>query len=618
MSGPELAVFVLAAPREDPGPAVAALAAVGWPGARVVTLTAAGAWAQARNAALAAAGGAELIAFVEAGVTVGKGWGPAPLLDDPALGLLGGPLTAVGAAAWLDTVAHAQVLGLTGMPQRPVAGNAIARTAALRAIGGFRPVRGHRHARDELADWQRALQELERAGWGVAVSDALAATRDIGAVGLAELLARRAQTGARTRVLAPEHAPARPLSGAARSAVAAAARALRADGAGARDRLAWAAAGAGAALGDALAHRGLQPGAARTELLPAVPAPLPHPLRPRLPVVTRRAGRGGLILLYHRVAELDHDPQGIAVTPAQFAEQLAILKRDRHPATLADVASGRVGPRGVAVTFDDGYHDNLVHALPALAAAGVPATLFACTGPIAAGTHHWWDRVEHAVRAGVGQDGRGTLTLTLPGGARSWRAPADADALIGELRTALWTLPSETIDGALAELEAWAGTTATGVPQADRQLTVAELRELAAAGPFEIGAHTRSHVSLAFMDPERRRAELVGGADDLEDWLGRRPAQLAYPYGTPGVDVDGATIAAARDAGYTLAVVNGGRHLTRSRSRSRRVAFHYPPSDSSTPLDRRGAPPLALALPRRGVPALDGERFAAWLRAVAR
>lgn len=608
MSGPALAVFVLTAPGQDPGRALAALA----DGARAIALPAPGAWAQARNAALAAAGTAELVAFVEADVVVGPDWGPGPLLADPGLALVGGPVVAAAAAPWIDTAAHAQVLGLTGRSPRPLAGNAIARTAALRAIGGFRPVRGHHRALDGLADWQRALEELERAGWGVGVSDELAATRDLGAVGLGALLARRLQTGARTRVLAPEHAPGHPVAGALRSAAAAAVRGLRGDRDGARDRLAWAAAGAGAALGDVLAHRGLQPAAARTELLPTVAAPAPHPLRPRRPAPGR--GRGeGLILLYHRVAGLEHDPLGVAVTPEQFAEQLAVLVREWRPAPLADVVSGRAGRRGVAVTFDDGYHDNLLNALPALTAAGVPATLFACTGPIAAGAPQWWDRVDHAVRTALGAERdkqhvpasdlsrsarggvgagalrgegpRGPLTLTLPGGPRTWRAPADADALTGELRTALWTLPSEQIDAAVAALEAWAGTTVAAVPRRDRQLTVPELRELAAAGPFDVGAHTRTHVSLAFMTPERRARELSGGADDLEDWLGDRPSQLAYPYGVPGVDVDAATIAAARSAGYTLAVVNGGGRTG----------------------DR-------LRLPRRGVPAVGGDAFAAWLR----
>ncbi|WP_374701541.1 polysaccharide deacetylase family protein [Streptomyces maremycinicus] len=93
------------------------------------------------------------------------------------------------------------------------------------------------------------------------------------------------------------------------------------------------------------------------------------------------------ILMYHAVAADPNDTtRALSVTPAAFAEQMAVLAdRGRTPLTTADLAarwrSGRPLPaRPVLITFDDGYEGVHRHALPALARHGFPATLFVTTG----------------------------------------------------------------------------------------------------------------------------------------------------------------------------------------------------------------------------------------------
>jgi peptidoglycan/xylan/chitin deacetylase (PgdA/CDA1 family) len=85
------------------------------------------------------------------------------------------------------------------------------------------------------------------------------------------------------------------------------------------------------------------------------------------------------ILMYHRVTRLPGYDQ-LTVTPERFEDQIAALKSRWHVVTLAEAVatleSG--GPRAptAVVTFDDGYLDNLVNALPVLRRHDVPATIF--------------------------------------------------------------------------------------------------------------------------------------------------------------------------------------------------------------------------------------------------
>ena len=72
-----------------------------------------------------------------------------------------------------------------------------------------------------------------------------------------------------------------------------------------------------------------------------------------------------------------------------------------------------------------------------------------------------------------------------------------------------------------------------------------------------MGAHTRTHVNLRYVDAARLMEELSGSRDDLATWLEiEAPHGLAYPFGVPGADVDADTRCAARSAGYDYAVVN--------------------------------------------------------------
>jgi len=101
--------------------------------------------------------------------------------------------------------------------------------------------------------------------------------------------------------------------------------------------------------------------------------------------IAARREPGLRILTYHRV-NADHPRDRLSVRPEAFASQMEALARSGRPVLrLADALPALQGARplpagAVAVTFDDGFRDNLTHALPVLERFGFAATFFVVTG----------------------------------------------------------------------------------------------------------------------------------------------------------------------------------------------------------------------------------------------
>jgi peptidoglycan/xylan/chitin deacetylase (PgdA/CDA1 family) len=306
--------------------------------------------------------------------------------------------------------------------------------------------------------------------------------------------------------------------------------------------------------------------------------------------------RGGLVLLYHRVATLAADPQLLAVTPGRFRAQMELLRSEYVPMPLVELARRSrhgVVPRGaVAVTFDDGYADNLHEAEPILRELGIPATIFVATGHVASGREFWWDELERLMLL----DDERPAELSVSHGGEEQRhataSPEQRGAAYEALHPWLRFGPLERREDVLAQIRRWAGEPDGGRHRdSHRPLTVEELRELAASPVIEVAPHTRRHPALAHQSLEVQRDEIRGSAAELEGWVGHRAAVFSYPFGGPGADYDNETVAAVRDAGFRLAVANFPARVT--------------------PLSSR------FAIPRHLVRNWDGSEFERWLAAQA-
>lgn len=275
----------------------------------------------------------------------------------------------------------------------------------------------------------------------------------------------------------------------------------------------------------------------------------------RLRLGARRllAGPEPAILMYHRVAQPLADPWGLAVSPANFAAQMRVLKRLRQPVSLDEMAqrlaNGTLHKRMVAVTFDDAYRDVLTNAKPVLQELGIPATVFVVTGKLGDERGFWWDRLATAVMAGKLPERLPPLSFL---GGTEWKAAdqaremEDRDALHLRLWETIRLLPAGEREAATDEVCA----AFTGAADPAPVMTEAELGNLAAGGLISIGAHTMTHPSLPSLSAGGQRAEITGSKERLEAILGQPIRRLAYPFG----DYDEWSTEIAQDLGFDYAV----------------------------------------------------------------
>ena len=314
------------------------------------------------------------------------------------------------------------------------------------------------------------------------------------------------------------------------------------------------------------------------------PQYLPGPIRRAGRLVKQELNPRALILMYHRIAEEQFDPWRLCVTPDNFRQQLEVLRSSglhvMHLRELASsLAAGEIPGRSVAITFDDGYRDNLDNGRPLLDRYGIPATFFIASGYIGSDGEFWWDAMDRVLL----EPGELPPSFDLQMGRerRSWQLGRDAvwteeeamrhrgwkpysppqtlrQRLYIELRELLLRVSPSERAKAIGDLLAWGGNPATARPKR-RILDENGLRRLAANDLVEIGGHSVSHPALALMSPADQDHELRTSKHQLERIVGREVVAFAYPLGSYNADTE----RLARQAGYALACCSKHRPVKR-------------------------------------------------------
>jgi peptidoglycan/xylan/chitin deacetylase (PgdA/CDA1 family) len=262
----------------------------------------------------------------------------------------------------------------------------------------------------------------------------------------------------------------------------------------------------------------------------------------------RSPGRrgAGLVMVYHRIAARGGggEPPGYGVEcglPLEvFEAQLRFLVRHFEPASARQIA-GETGdgerPR-FAITFDDGYADNLNLAAPVLERLGLSATLFVNSGMVGSDRCFWWEQLGGLLReARVQQVDVASAAAEL---LQRWPMPPVLPLRDDAARArAHWTLsmafmriPEARIAPLLAAL---ATATDTRLKREERDaplLDWQQLREWRRRG-FDLGAHGATHANLGLADAGEAEREVQECVERIAAESDGPVDLFAFPYGGP-------------------------------------------------------------------------------------
>lgn len=294
----------------------------------------------------------------------------------------------------------------------------------------------------------------------------------------------------------------------------------------------------------------------------------------------RQAPRLPAVLLYHSVSERERDPLRLAIPPRRFAAHLEWIARHTTPLPLGQFVHRQqddtLPADAIALTFDDGYADNLHTAEPLLQRWGIPATVFVTTDYAGSAAEGWWDELDAIFLGGSPLPTRfkfDGFACTVEPRRDSSRAPWDILAPPGSQRERAFLAASDFVRRLnreerrrfLAALRAWSGREPFARPGCGFA-SWADWRAALNRGVIIVGAHTRSHPALALLPLEEQREEIAGSLTEVRTQLGAEPAGLAYPFGTYH-DFSSMTRRLAEESGAAFACANMTAHAARRTSR---------------------------------------------------
>ena len=278
-----------------------------------------------------------------------------------------------------------------------------------------------------------------------------------------------------------------------------------------------------------------------------------------LDLAGRLAAPGAAILMYHSVREDPRDfadliGPGITHAAPVFSRQMEIIAREFAPVALEDILRFVTGQcslprRAVAVTFDDGFADNLEVAEPILSHFGIQGAFYATVDLIGTPKPPWYSRLRYSF-----------LTTRKP----EWTSASDGK---------VWTLNGRAAREAalLAAFDLCAPLVAARQERAIGEIEAAldskfqpdghrfmmdweQIRQLRARGHV-VGSHTLTHPNVAYVaDEADLRSELTESKKRIEAELGLEVLHFSYPHPSLNPQWSERTMKMAANAGYKSAV----------------------------------------------------------------
>lgn len=309
----------------------------------------------------------------------------------------------------------------------------------------------------------------------------------------------------------------------------------------------------------------------------------------------RKAG-SLVVLMYHRVLPADSparegEQPGMYVSPETLDLHLRELKRHFELVHLDEwlrrAKEDSTLPRlACAITFDDGWRDNVDHALPILVKHQTPATIFLVSDYIGTSYRFWPNRLMGLLRKSFVDPG----SVDFPQSLRGIVQPVLEHA---RQRNALTVEDTDRIVQAVKEYDeeevrGWVETAERGcggLSEGGEILDGEQIAQMAATGLIRYGSHTATHFRLGGrISPDTLEREIVGSRQTLRQLTGQAIDLFCYPNGETS---EPALELARRHYLGAVTTCTGWHDASRDPHLIRRVGVHEDVSNARAPFLER-------------------------------
>jgi len=254
------------------------------------------------------------------------------------------------------------------------------------------------------------------------------------------------------------------------------------------------------------------------------------------------------ILIYHRVLDEPDFMRPGEVDKKNFSWQMELLTKYFNVLPLSEALekmhSNQLPARAVCITFDDGYADNYLNALPIMQKFNLNATFFIANGYLNGGIM-WNDKITEAIQLMSSKQ----LDLNdFKLGVFSINSQDCKSEVAREIINKIKHLAVDERKKIADDIAARVNNIPTDLMMTDEQLI-----KLHQAG-MDIGGHTVTHPIIAGLNQKTLEKELCENKHYLEKLLKSTIKFFAYPNGKPEVDYKIEQIEQIKDQKYQAAM----------------------------------------------------------------
>lgn len=222
----------------------------------------------------------------------------------------------------------------------------------------------------------------------------------------------------------------------------------------------------------------------------------------------------GAILNYHRVLpsnKIDNFLVNISVSTDNFIHQINYLKNNFNIISLDNLLlhlKSKSNEFKIAITFDDGYRDNLDYAYPILEKFKAPATIYIITKFINNKIIPWWIKLDHFIK-------------------NNPKIAGDKKKIFKFYKNDILLRDQLTIDKKILSIIGKNNKTEYN----KIFLYEKEIQYLSKQKLITIGSHSHSHYNFSKLTQEQAFSEFKTSKSILEKIIKKRILHFSYPYG---------------------------------------------------------------------------------------